>query len=1046
METYSKEELNKAIDSINNIFEFINNNKDSIESGVTKYSDIPKDIRDNYKNFGKILLQNIVGDAVEQIGISKDSLNLSSKFTFSRTSTRTDAGGSVPIQTYAWCGDIVNNDDFTVGVMAYLNGGESEDRFIFHVYIDVRNSKYEKLDKTKYEEKYEGFKETLLGLKEIIKNKKNEHLYLKNLYMKLDIKSNKKGDGIVEGICLPSFEISLKDKKYEDIISEVKYALIMSQYFFNYLISDDEEKEEKVKDILRVADMLQCALDNELPIGKLSLTIMDYVFNGCKQLVLTGAPGTGKTYSAKEFVDWQIVTEAIRDNVIDNDKNKTLKELKNELINKLESESDVNKDKKEKYLNRYKMVQFHPSYDYTDFVEGLRPVKLNGKTQFVRMDGEFKKFCRIAAGDTDNNYYFIIDEINRADLSKVFGELMYCLEEGYRGENNKISTQYNNLPTYEVLEDKSNDSNVKIIENDIYREKFYIPENVIIIATMNDIDRSVDTFDFALRRRFKWIDVIVDDALLQSTFDGMKKNFKSNTSAGEYVNRIIKMNEVFDEYSYIFKTPGSYKVGPSYFEGIFKTNDPEKALVSIWNDKVQPLLREYVRGRQEANDFVGRCGNALEVSSGNGVKNGGDNSEENIIVRKIDKLIQDGCKQLVLTGAPGTGKTYAVKEYVKKEVNGDETRFSMVQFHPSYDYTDFVEGLRPAKIKKKDGDETSDTTSFVRMDGEFKKFCRLAAKPENKDNKYYFIIDEINRADLSKVFGELMYCLEEGYRGKENSIATQYNNLPTYYSDNSNNLYVESYEDTDEEDIYEDEFYIPGNVIIIGTMNDIDRSVDTFDFALRRRFRWVDINVDKTLLESAFKGMEKKNNGGYDKASKYIDNICKMNEVFEKEEYQRIFKPADSYKVGPAYFEGLFKGDDINSIWSSKVEPLLREYVRGRDDAENFILDCKNALIGGSNGDKSYRSLKKIIKDIFSLKQAPRDNAIDYFFKDSKDYNAVVDKIKNKYESEGKKANGDIYNNEKLKEVIEQKLSRQNGNVDESGLSSDQNILEGEQI
>ena len=841
----------------------------------------------------------------------------------------------------------------------------------------------------------------------------------------------------------PIIEIDLSnyadDRNYQDLVQEYTNAIVKLKALYRYVIFDGNktEKEEMWKKVESSFNSLYIAEQNGMVISSTILKINDLVFGGCKQLVLTGAPGTGKTYSAKEFVDWQIVTEAIRDKVIVTNKDKTLKELKNELINKLESDSDGNGDKKEKYLNRYKMVQFHPSYDYTDFVEGLRPVKLDGTTQFVRMDGEFKKFCRIAAGDKENNYYFIIDEINRADLSKVFGELMYCLEEGYRGENNKISTQYNNLPTYEVNKDKSDNSNVKIIKNDIYREKFYIPENVIIIATMNDIDRSVDTFDFALRRRFKWIDVIVDDALLKSTFEGMKKNFGFNTNSGEYIERIIKMNDVFDDYSYIFKTPDSYKVGPSYFEGLFKTDNPDNALVSIWNDKVQPLLREYVRGRQEANDFVESCRSALDVPSGKGVNNGGDNSEENIIVCKIDKLIQDGCKQLVLTGAPGTGKTYAVKEYVKKEVDGDETRFSMVQFHPSYDYTDFVEGLRPAKIKKKDGDKTSDSTSFVRMDGEFKKFCRIAAG--DTDNNYYFIIDEINRADLSKVFGELMYCLEEGYRGKENSIATQYNNLPTYYSDNSNDLYVESYEDKSEEDIYKDEFYIPGNVIIIGTMNDIDRSVDTFDFALRRRFRWVDINVDEPLLYSAFKGMEKKNNGGYDKASKYIDNICKMNEVFEKEEYQRIFKPADSYKVGPAYFEGLFKGDDINSIWSSKVEPLLREYVRGRDDAEMFILDCKTALTGGSNGDESYKFLKEIIKNIFGLGQAPKDNIVKKFFEGSEDYNTVVNKIKDKYKN--KKVKDDIENNENLKEEIEQILSVKNGNDDELGLPSDQNIL-----
>ena len=164
-----------------------------------------------------------------------------------------------------------------------------------------------------------------------------------------------------------------------------------------------------------------------------------------------------------------------------------------------------------------------------------------------------------------------------------------------------------------------------------------------------------------------------------------------------------------------------------------------------------------------------------------------------------------------------------------------------------------------------------------------------------------------------------------------------------------------------------------------------------------------------------------------------------MNEVFEKEEYQRIFKPADSYKVGPAYFEGLFKGDDINSIWSSKVEPLLREYVRGRDDAEMFILDCKTALTGGSNGDESYKFLKEIIKNIFGLGQAPKDNIVKKFFEGSEDYNTVVNKIKDKYKN--KKVKDNIENNENLKEEIEQILSVKNGNDDELGLPSDQNIL-----
>ena len=202
------------------------------------------------------------------------------------------------------------------------------------------------------------------------------------------------------------------------------------------------------------------------------------------------------------------------------------------------------------------MVQFHPSFDYSDFVEGIRPAKVQGddKMSFVRMDGVFKKFCRnvIEKGDKNKNYYFIIDEINRADLSKVFGELMYCLEENYRGEENKIQTQYSNLDTYEMEDGvaiplKKRKDKDKDKAKDVFEDGFYIPDNVIIIGTMNDIDRSVDTFDFALRRRFRWVNVDVDTTLLTSTFRSM--NSKANTKKSddeitEFVQKIMNMNDV----------------------------------------------------------------------------------------------------------------------------------------------------------------------------------------------------------------------------------------------------------------------------------------------------------------------------------------------------------------------------------------------------------------------------------------------------------------------------------------------------------------------
>ena len=129
-----------------------------------------------------------------------------------------------------------------------------------------------------------------------------------------------------------------------------------------------------------------------------------------RNVILTGAPGTGKTYLSK------LIAEKIAGDE-----------------------------------SRVGFVQFHPSYDYTDFVEGLRPVKTtdeekNGGTiVFERKDGVFKKFCKEALSAPDHKFVFIIDEINRGELSKVFGELFFSIDPGYRGEKGRVNTQYQNL-------------------------------------------------------------------------------------------------------------------------------------------------------------------------------------------------------------------------------------------------------------------------------------------------------------------------------------------------------------------------------------------------------------------------------------------------------------------------------------------------------------------------------------------------------------------------------------------------------------------------
>lgn len=340
------------------------------------------------------------------------------------------------------------------------------------------------------------------------------------------------------------------------------------------------------------------------------------------------------------------------------------------------------------------------------------------------------------------------------------------------------------------------------------------------------------------------------------------------------------------------------------------------------------------------------------------------------LVDHISEYIAEGNHQIILTGAPGTGKTYSARKYVEKYVKANyqdkfQEHFCFVQFHPSYDYTDFVEGLRPVNLLGQDN------PTFVRMDGIFKAFCRKIAS-ENKrikdnDKKYFFIIDEINRADLSKVFGELMFALEEDNRGEDNSFPTQYNNLKTYRNINENDI-GKTYFDTVitkehlghaiplEEDIFSCGFYIPQNIYIIGTMNDIDRSVEVFDLALRRRFHWVQIRANdymESSLEEIFNTkIGPDTDAGIDTktlATKLSDKVKNMNGIITDDKYKQ-FGLSEAYHIGAAYFKNLSRSyteEELGNIFEFKIVPLLREYTRGHnsEQVDNFIEDCKKELL-----------------------------------------------------------------------------------------------------
>ena len=304
------------------------------------------------------------------------------------------------------------------------------------------------------------------------------------------------------------------------------------------------------------------------------------------------------------------------------------------------------------------------------------------------------------------------------------------------------------------------------------------------------------------------------------------------------------------------------------------------------------------------------------------------NNVENTIETTIKEMITEGnCRQIIFTGAPGTGKT-RIAQKIAKEI-GIAIDDNFVQFHPSYDYTDFVEGLRPVEVKTQSGETKM---QFVKVDGIFKAFCRKIVEKGDKDGLYFFIIDEINRANLSKVFGELMYCFEKDKRGEKNRVTTQYQNLPTYQKTDDGNFSAIARD----EDVFAKGFYVPENVCIIGTMNDIDRSVDSMDFALRRRFEWVEFIVNDNMLRNAFSEMFRDK---LDSDKPDIDIESLVNDVTALNKY--IQKEGASFGLNRQYdiSQGQFANIPENRqsaikdyVWNYRIKSLLREYLRGEDE------------------------------------------------------------------------------------------------------------------
>ena len=206
--------------------------------------------------------------------------------------------------------------------------------------------------------------------------------------------------------------------------------------------------------------------------------------------------------------------------------------------------------------DRIEMVQFHQSYSYEDFIEGFRP-KEDGSFEIEK--GVFYNFCIKAQNNPKDNYYLIIDEINRGNISKIFGELLMLIEEDKRGLSLTLTYSKN---------------------------KFFVPKNLYIIGMMNTADRSLAILDYALRRRFSFVDII--PAFENDTFKKYQTSL-DNIKLNQILELIKSLNKEINDDPTL--GPG-FMIGHSYFCGL-KNTDKKEVIESIVKYDIVPLIKEY---------------------------------------------------------------------------------------------------------------------------------------------------------------------------------------------------------------------------------------------------------------------------------------------------------------------------------------------------------------------------------------------------------------------------------------------------------------------